>query len=65
MREFAEAQVPDDCALLAVDEETAVVGDGTTWQVLGRGAVRVGRAGRWRRHRAGERFTLASADPAG
>lgn len=66
MREFAEAQVPDDCALLAVDEETAVVGDGTTWEVLGRGAVRVGRAGRWRRHRAGECFTLAaSADPAG
>jgi len=35
------AAVPEGCAFLGVDEDTAVVGDGTHWEVLGRGTATV------------------------
>ncbi len=45
--------------LVAIDEETAMVGDGRSWLVQGRGGVGVYRGGRWTRAAAGEAFELA------
>jgi cyanophycinase len=35
------AAAPEDCAFLGIDEDTAVVGDGTHWEVRGRGTATV------------------------
>ena len=40
-RAFMEASVPSGARLVAIDEDTAMVGDGRTWSVLGGGAVHV------------------------
>ncbi len=45
--------------LVAIDEETAMAGDGSAWSVLGRSAVHVYRDGRFRTVPAGEGFELA------
>jgi cyanophycinase len=42
-----------DHRLVAVDEKTAMVGDGRRWTVLGHGAVHVFEDGAWTRHAAG------------
>jgi hypothetical protein len=43
---------------VGLDEDTAMVGDGRTWSVLGRQGVHVLRAGSWTTHRHGDRFEL-------
>jgi cyanophycinase-like exopeptidase len=54
------AGVPEDCAFLGIDEDTAVVGDGTHWEVQGRGTATVQPAGSESFVvKAGERFDLA------
>lgn len=62
MREFARAQVREDCVLLAIDERTALIGDGNTWAVMGEGSVRIGRRERWSRHGTGDRFRATPGD---
>lgn len=49
------AAVPDDCAFLGIDEDTAVVGDGQGWEVRGRGSATVRPAG-------GDAFVVPSGD---
>jgi cyanophycinase len=56
LRALIESSVPQDERLLAVDERTALVGDGSSWEVLGAGGVRVREEGAWRSFAAGERF---------
>lgn len=52
-------KVPDGHAFLGLDERTAVIGEGTRWQVVGRGAAHVRRpGGEMERHAAGETFDL-------
>jgi cyanophycinase-like exopeptidase len=51
------ASVPLDRILVAIDERTAMVGDGAEWQVMGAGASSVRRNGDWRTFRSGESFT--------
>ena len=59
-RAFITAATPDDGTLVAIDERTAVTGDGTQWRVDGMGGVYLHRDGRWfAEHRAGDAFTLA------
>ncbi len=54
------AGVPEDCAFLGIDEDTAVVGDGGRWEVRGRGTATVQPAGADPFVvKAGERFDLA------
>jgi len=48
------AAVPAERTLVAIDERTALVGDGATWQVMGSGAVSIRRDGEWRTFRSGE-----------
>ena len=45
-------------SLIGIDETTAMVGDGATWDVMGTSGVHVLCEGTWEEHRAGDRFEL-------
>jgi cyanophycinase len=47
LRDFIVASVPTDCRLLAIDERTAMVGDGATWTVMGSSAAHLLDKGKW------------------
>ena len=51
------AAVPADSRLLAIDENTAVVGDGAEWKVIGAGGAYLLDAGDWTESRSGSTFT--------
>lgn len=51
------AAVPEDCRLLAIDENTAVVGDGIEWKVLGSAGAYLLDQGNWSEWRSGTSFT--------
>jgi len=51
--------VPAEDLLVGVDEQTAMVGDGDRWQVVGRGGVHVRTGTAWTRHGAPDELTLA------
>jgi cyanophycinase len=53
-----DATVPPDDLLVGVDEQTAIVGDGERWQVIGVSAAHVRESGEWRHYTHGESFTL-------
>ena len=53
------SRVPDDTWFVGIDERTAIVGDGTSWEVFGRREVEVRGPDRRTRYRAGDRFTTA------
>jgi len=57
LRRMIVSAVPDGWRLVAVDENTALVGDGTMWQVVGTGGVHVWEDGDWHDHAAGTSFT--------
>ena len=59
LRATVVASVPSDCRLLAIDEDTAVVGDGTEWAVMGSGTASLLEDGAWSEYRAGTSFTKA------
>jgi cyanophycinase len=56
LQELFAAAVPTGHRLLAIDERTALVGDGTEWQVMGRGNVSVMESGSWQNYRVGQSF---------
>ncbi len=56
LKTFVRDSVPAGDVLIGVDEETAMVGDGDEWDVVGTGGVHVGRDGSWSHHPAGTRF---------
>ena len=60
------AAVPPDCRLLAIDENTAVVGDGTDWTVIGAGGAYYLDRGSWTECMAGASFKapLMTPEPA-
>jgi len=51
------AAVPPERSLLAIDEYTAVVGDGQDWRVIGSGGAQLRKDGKWRPFRSGQSFT--------
>lgn len=57
-REFIIEAVPPGWHLLAVEENTAAVGDGSAWEVLGSGAAHTMLDGNWERHASGSSFSL-------
>jgi cyanophycinase len=56
---FIVASLEAGQTLVAIDEDTAMVGDGGHWEVLGRAAVHLHRDGAWVDHHAGDGFELA------
>jgi cyanophycinase len=56
--EFIVNAVPEGATFVGIDEETAIVGDGRAWSVLGRQAVHVRRGGDWERYEQGGSFEL-------
>lgn len=58
LSEFVVSSVPPGELLLAIDEMTAVVGDGEHWEVMGSGAAHVWSDDAWTDHPPGARFTL-------
>jgi cyanophycinase len=57
-RDAIVASTPDGGTLVAIDEDTAMVGDGERWEVLGRQRVHVLRDGAWSEHEPGSSFEL-------
>jgi cyanophycinase len=58
-RAFIAAATPAGGCLVGIDEETALVGDGSTWNVHGRGGVYVHRDSEWiGEYRDGDTFVL-------
>jgi cyanophycinase-like exopeptidase len=53
-----DASVPPDELLIGVDEQTALVGDGERWRVVGEGSVHIRDGADWRHHNAGESVTV-------
>jgi cyanophycinase len=45
VQDFIQQNTPEDCRLVTLDENTAMVGDGTTWRVFGVGTVAIHRDG--------------------
>lgn len=68
---FITAATPAGGTLVAIDEQTAIVGDGARWSTHGAGGVYVHHEGRWvGEYRAGDRWELTmlfggAATPAG
>ena len=57
--DFIIGSVPDGYTFVGLDEDTAMVGDGATWKVLGKSGIHVRTNGTWSTFRDGERFDLA------
>jgi len=58
LKELVVERVPPGSRLLAIDEDTAVVGDGLAWRVMGRGAAHLLRDGEWADHETGSTFEM-------
>lgn len=56
--DFIVSSVRPGQVFIGIDEETAMVGDGEGWRVMGRSGVHVLRDGAWERHADGARFEL-------
>jgi cyanophycinase len=57
-REFILRSLTPGQVFAGIDEDTAMVGDGAAWRVVGEGQVHVLENGEWSRHPAGEAFEL-------
>ena len=57
--DFILASVPDGSAFIGMDEDTAMMGDGRTWEVLGRGGMHVRRGDESQTYLGGDTFELA------
>jgi cyanophycinase len=56
--EFIVSSVKPGNTFVGLDEDTAMVGDGTRWEVMGRAKVHVMRDGDWTQYAEGDRFEL-------
>jgi cyanophycinase len=52
------ASVKPGDAFVGLDEDTAMVGDGRLWEVMGRAGIHVRRGDRWQHHASGDLFEL-------
>jgi cyanophycinase len=58
-RDFIIGSVPDGYTFVGLDEDTAMVGDGAAWEVLGKSGIHVRTDGTLSTYHDGERFDLA------
>jgi cyanophycinase len=61
-KEFIVGSVPEGHTFIGLDEDTAMIGTGVSWEVVGRSGVHVGLDGEWATYREGDRFELALID---
>lgn len=59
--EFIVGAVPPGHSFIGLDEDTAIVGDATSWSVMGRQQIHVRRGQEWARYRNGDAFELPFA----
>ena len=57
--EFLVESAPEGFTFIGMDEDTAMVGDGAAWEVLGKSGIHVRIDDTWATYRDGERFDLA------
>jgi cyanophycinase len=57
--EFLVSSAPEGSTFIGMDEDTAMVGDGAAWEVLGKSGIHVRIDDAWTTYRDGERFDLA------
>ena len=57
--EFLVSSSPEGFTFIGMDEDTAMVGDGSAWEVLGKSGIHVLTDGAWTTYRDGERFDLS------
>ena len=65
LQDLVRRSVPPDRRLVAIDERTAALGDGTAWTVAGSGSVHIIRGTDDQVHGAGSAFTEPMFDSAG
>jgi cyanophycinase len=58
LTDFIVSAVPEGSTLVAVDENTAIVGDGMAWDVEGMSGAHIFSNGAWTHHGPGDRFEL-------
>lgn len=56
--EYIVGSVRPGQVFVGLDEETAMIGDGRRWTVMGRGGIRILRDGGWSTYRHGDAFEL-------
>jgi cyanophycinase len=56
--EFIVASVPEDSVFIGLDEDTAMMGRGSSWAVLGKSGIHVKKDDAWTTYRDGEGFEL-------
>jgi cyanophycinase len=56
---FIVASVPEGSIFIGLDEDTAMMGGGSSWEILGKSGIHVLKDGAWARYRDGDRFELA------
>ena len=54
--------VPEGYVFIGLDEDTALLGDGGSWEVSGKSGIHVRRDGQWSTYRDGDRFELPLLD---
>jgi cyanophycinase len=59
LQNYIIENVPENDLFIALDERTAMAGDGEVWQVFGNAGIHSLWKGEWRELRAGATFTLA------
>jgi cyanophycinase len=57
--EFIVGSVPEGYTFIGLDEDTAMIGRGSSWEVVGKSGIHVLDDGAWATHRDGDRFDLA------
>jgi cyanophycinase len=57
--EFIVSSVPEGFTFIGMDEETAMIGDGSSWEVVGTSGIHVSKEGGWATYRDGDRFDFA------
>jgi cyanophycinase-like exopeptidase len=59
LTDFIVSSVPEGATLVGIDENTAMIGDGSAWSVAGVGGVHVMTGRDWIHHEAGGAFELS------
>jgi cyanophycinase-like exopeptidase len=57
--EFIVGSVPAGSTFIGMDEDTAMIGTGSSWEVVGKSGIHILKEGTWANYRDGDRFDFA------